>query len=627
MCGFMGCYVKQIKSKSLIEESLILMNHRGPDHSDYNCYSIENSYLYLAHKRLSIIDLSDLANQPFESICGNYTIVYNGEIYNYKELLLDLKKLGYEFKTQSDTEVLLYAFVEWGEECLRKLIGMFSFVFYDKQQNTITLVRDAFGIKPFYYSYIDGELYFSSEIRVLTNIKNDKIKPNLQRAYDYLVHGDYDSTNDTFVDGVKHLPPAHLMKFDLKSGNLSSPVTWWQPNISVNLNLSYDDAKLQLKELFLESVKLHLRSDVPLGIAVSGGVDSSSVAATVRFLNPDIDINTFSYIAGGEKFSEEKWVDLINEKINAIPHKVFPNEHDLLADLDHMILMQGEPFGGTSIYAQYKVFKLIKHHNIKVTLDGQGADELLAGYDGYPGHRLLSLIESEGIGSAFKYIRKWKKLPGRSYKLAIMWFGRVMFNDFIYSNLRKIMGRDFKPKWLNVKYLKDNKVNFRENRFKLSANNKGKRVKEVMKNSLSNRGLQSLLRHCDRNSMAFSIESRVPFLTIPLTEFLFSLPENYLISEEGITKRIFRDAMRGIVPDSILDRMDKIGYETPERDWLLKLSDVFVRWIVEAPELPYVNKKLILDEINDIIKGDKSFDYRIWNWANYLRWCTLMGVK
>ena len=216
---------------------------------------------------------------------------------------------------------------------------------------------------------------------------------------------------------------------------------------------------------------------------------------------------------------------------------------------------------------------------------------------------------------------------GRSYKLGIMWFGRVTINDFIYSKLRKLMGRNFKPKWLNIKYLENNKVNFLEKREKLSIENKGNRVKEALKTSLTNRGLQSLLRHGDRNSMAFSIESRVPFLTIPLTEFLFSLPENFLISEEGITKTIFRDAMRGIVSDSILNRMDKIGFETPEREWILRLASVFKQWIDEAPELKFINKKLILKEIDDIITGNKNFDYRIWNWASYLRWCTLMEIK
>lgn len=627
MCGFIGCFVKKNKSSSLLKESLTLINHRGPDHAEFICHEIKNNFLYLGHTRLSIIDLSDSAKQPFESSCRRYTIIYNGEIYNYKELFDILKDLGYVFKTKSDTEVLLYAYIEWGQECLKKLIGMFSFVIYDKQNQNLTLVRDAFGIKPFFYSYNDGELFFSSEIRALTKIKEKKIKPNLQCAYNYLVHGDYDSTNDTFVDNVKHLPPAHLITFEIKTGNLSSPISWWKPDISNNYNLTYDEAKQRLKELFIESIKIHLRSDVPIGVAVSGGVDSSSVASVVRFLNPEAEINSFSYIAEKEKFSEEKWVDILNENINAKAHKVIANEQELLADLDHMILMQGEPFGGTSIYAQYRVFKLAKEKRIKVTLDGQGADELLAGYDGYPGQRILSLIESEGIISASKYLIKWSKFPGRSYKLAIMWLGRVTINDYIYSKLRKLMGRDFKPKWLNIEYLENNKIKFLEKRDKLNSNNKGNRVKEALKNSLTNRGLQALLRHGDRNSMAFSVESRVPFLTIPLTEFLFSLPEHFLISEEGVTKKIFRDAMKGIVPDSILNRMDKIGFETPEKEWLLRLSPVFKQWIYEAPDLEFINKKIILKEIDDIIIGKSNFDYRIWNWASYLRWCKLMDIK
>ena len=627
MCGFLGCVVKEKITASVLKNSINLINHRGPDNSDIFFDELENSYLYLGHTRLSIIDLSEGSHQPFHSHCKNYAIIFNGEIYNYKELRSELVCLGYTFKTSSDTEVLLYAFVEWGKESLRKLIGMFSFVFYDKKRQTLTLVRDAFGIKPFFYAIKNNEIYFASELPPLLQLMQGEVKPNLQRAYDYLVHGDYDSNEFSFVEGVMHLPPAGLLTYDLKLCSSSNVEKWWAPNISTNSKISFNDAVLKLQKLFLESVRLHLRSDVPVGVALSGGIDSSAVVSVVRFLEPTMLLNTFSYISSEKDISEEYWVDLLNQKTNSRGHKVFADANEMSGHLDDMLLKQGEPFGSTSIYAQYRVFKLAKECGIKVTLDGQGADELLAGYSGYPGHRLLSLIETGGLWEAHKFAKQWSKYPGRSYFLAWKYLGRIKFPDFIYKYTRKIMGRDFQPKWLDIGYLRKNGVDFKEYRAPLSHNNKGLRLKEALVNSLSKRGLPGLLRHGDRNSMAFSIESRVPFLTIPMAEFLLSLPEDFLLSKDGITKNIFRESMRGIVPDDHLDRKDKIGFETPEYSWLISIKDQIINWIHTSPDIQFINKELLVKEFFEIIEGNKAFDKRVWRWINYLRWVQLFNIR
>jgi asparagine synthase (glutamine-hydrolysing) len=627
MCGFLGGFYKNFRDEILVKSSLELMQHRGPDHSSFSAYLIDDNFLYLGHTRLSIIDLTDSATQPFISSCGNYVLIYNGEIYNYKEIREDLIGFGYRFNTESDTEVLLMSLILWGVECLPRLIGMFSFVFYDKQQEKLLLVRDAFGIKPFFYSLNDDEITFGSDIRALLRLKNEKAKPNLQRAYDYLVHGDYDSNQESFIDGVFHLPPAHYFTFDLKTKTATKPVIWWHPDINTADNISFDDAVSQLRTMFLDSIRLHLRSDVPLGIALSGGIDSSAVVSSVRYLEPNLPIKTFSYIASDSHISEEKWVDLLNEKMGATSYKVVANQDEMREDLDAMLLKQGEPFGGTSIYAQYRVFKLAKESGITVTLDGQGADELLAGYSGYPGHRLLSIIEKQGWLAAHRYAKRWSQSPGRSYALAWQYLGRIKLSDSLYELARKKMGRDFKPAWLNIDYLSQKGVDFKEKRAPLKQENKGLRVKEALANSLTGRGLSSLLRHGDRNSMAFSIESRVPFLTLPLAEFLLSLPENYLVSDDGVTKHVFREAMRGIVPDSHLDRKDKIGFSTPESTWLLNMVDVIKDWISDAPELPFLDKSELLKEFQQVVEGSKAFDGRVWRWVNYLRWCKLMDVS
>lgn len=627
MCGFIGGFFKERQGKPTLDASLSLIQHRGPDHSDCSEYSLEKGFLYLGHARLSIIDLNEAASQPFNSVCGRFSLIFNGEIYNYKELRTVLLKIGYTFSTNSDTEVLLNSLIEWGLECLPRLIGMFSFVLYDHEKENILLVRDAFGIKPFFYQVSGKEICFSSELSPLLALTGGDVRPNLQRAYDYLVHGDYDSNNSTFIEGVQHLPPAHYLIFDLKTGVSGQPKQWWKPDISDNHQMSFEDAVKKLRALFLDSVRLHLRSDVPLGVALSGGVDSSAVVSAVRYLEPEIPIKTFSYIADDSTISEERWVDLLNKEIKTDPYKVVADQDEMRADLDEMLLKQGEPFGSTSIYAQYRVFKLAKASGVTVTLDGQGADELLAGYSGYPGHRLLSLIETEGWRVAHRYAKRWAQSPGRSYPLAWQYLARVLLPDWLYALVRKKMGRDFQPAWLNASFLAERGVDFKETRASLERSNKGRRVKEALANSLMHRGLPSLLRHGDRNSMAFSIETRVPFLTLPLAEFLFSLPENYLISDKGVTKHVFREAMRGIVPDSHLDRKDKIGFATPESAWLLGMVDIIRVWINEAPELPFLNRTALLREFEEVVEGKRAFDGRVWRWVNYLRWCTLMGIR
>ena len=627
MCGFLG-FISDVNKKIFLAAALDTIKHRGPDARKCSFYHVGDKHIGFAHARLSIIDLSVAATQPFESLNGDFSMVFNGEIYNYCELREQLIAIGYNFHTNSDTEVLLAAWQEWGVGVLKKIIGMFAFAVLNKKHGKVTLVRDAFGIKPLFYC-VDGEnLLFGSDIRGVIELSDKPPKPNLQKAYDYLVHGDYDSSEHSFVDGIKHLLPGHWVEYDLKLGLTTEPTVWWQADLSYTSPLSFQEAAEKTRELFLESVKYHLRSDVPLGAALSGGVDSSAVVCAMRQLNQKTEIHTFSYIASDENLSEEKWVDGINSYVGARAHKVYSSGEEMQQDLDTMLLMQGEPFGGTSIYAQYRVFKLAKENGITVTLDGQGADELLAGYSGYPGQRLLSLIESGKFLEAHKFAKQWAKWPGRSYKLAWMYFSRILLPDAWYAFVRKRMGRDFYPAWLDVGLLAKHDVYFSERRELRSKENKGKRVREALRSSLQGRGLPSLLRHGDRNSMAFSIESRVPFLTLPMADFLLSLPEEYLISSDGETKHVFREAMRGIVPDKHLDRKDKIGFATPESQWLIGMASEIKDWIHQSPEINFIRKDEIIKEFDLVIAGKQKFDSRVWRWVNYLRWYTLiMGKK
>lgn len=615
MCGIVGgLFNSKIENLSqTFESSLDGISHRGPDDRGYEVFEIsKDENLLLGHTRLAILDLSDSGHQPMTSKDGVITIIFNGEVYNYKELRVELVKVGYSFTTETDTEVLLNAFHYWGVGCLSKLIGMFAFCAYDRKKNKLTLVRDAFGIKPLFYALKGDRFIFASEINPVLELFGEQSRPDLQAAYDYLVHGEYDSNEHTFFEGVKHLRPASYIEYDLETLKLSKPKIWWSPSIKENKSISFDEAVEQLRKKFLDSVRLHLRSDVPLGAALSGGVDSSALVCAMRYLEPDMTIHTFSYIAEGSK-SEEKWVDIVNGCVNAIAHKVVATPEELMRDLDDLIKTQGEPFGTTSIYAQYRVFKLAKEQGITVTLDGQGADELLAGYIGYPGERLMSLFEKGSIFKAFSFVGKWSNYPGRSSKKAWMYLGRKILPDQFYRYARKLMGRNSEPEWINMDLFKKAGVVTKERRVRATSSAKGRRVVEQLAYSLHYRGLPSLLRHGDRNSMRFSIESRVPFLTIDLAEYLYSLPENYLISDAGNTKHVFREAMKGILPDEILERKDKVGFETDDKAWKRIYVD-------ELSLSKFGSSNEIVDGQTFVMSPDGDNEKLCWRVMNYIKW-------
>lgn len=317
--------------------------------------------------------------------------------------------------------------------------------------------------------------------------------------------------------------------------------------------------------------------------------------------------------------NEEHWVDRVNAHVGAIPHKVRMTSEELVRDLDDMIRAQGEPFGSTSIYAQYRVFKLASENGITVTLDGQGADEMLAGYIGYPGQRIRSLLETGNLKELFEFWDNWAKWPGRSRMLAAKYFISEITNGQLYEVLRKIDGKPTVPDWINVGILLDKGVRLHKPRAKPISQINGRRVIDELALSLSKRGIASLLRHGDRNSMRFGIESRVPFLTIELAELLLSMPESYPISKDGQTKDFFRKAMRGIVPDDVLNRKDKVGFATDERNILHGMRDLITSKVKENLNMPFIKREKM---INNILmeKSEKISSMQIWRWINFALW-------
>jgi len=642
MCGVFGWVSRggdrHADSRQLVADSFRLLRHRGPDDhgmmfqlGDGRWHAREHELrgdipLFLGHVRLSILDLSPLGKQPMVTEDGRFRLSFNGEVYNYLELRRELEAKGVCFKTHTDTEVVLHAFAHWGLDCLVRFSGMFAMAIHDEKEKRLYLIRDHFGIKPFYY-HCDaaGGLVFASELPVLLTFPSVGRQASPQRTYDYLLFGDYDSQEETMIEGVRQLLPAHYMVVDSETGSIVEKKRYWQPELAQRSSLSFEDAADKLRAMFLDNVRLHLRSDVPVGAALSGGVDSSAVTCAIRHLEPDMDLPVFTFVAAGSDVNEEQWADLVAAKVGAISHKVRIDPTELVADLDALIQAQGEPFGSTSIYAQYRVFRLAHEAGIKVTMDGQGADEMFAGYIGFPGERLKTLLVHGRIFEAWHFFNATSQWPDRSRKEVFKRLVGQFAPKALYPLMRSIGRSSLTPPWLNLSWLRSRGVAFDVPRVEQLYSGR-EYVRRELARQLTQRGLPALLRHGDRNSMHFSIESRVPFLTRELAEFSLSLPEEFHIDRDGTTKALFKHAMRGIVPDGILDRRDKIGFATPEREWLTALSPWVESVLDDADGLPVFHADMLRQTWQRVLAGQQVFDWQVWRWLNLVRWAQLKNV-
>lgn len=631
MCGIAGLIFSspQHVSQKLLASLLASIEHRGPD--DYGvmaltasgvnkgrCLELEEpASLLFAHHRLSILELSQAGWQPMSSSDNQYHIVFNGEIYNYIELKAELIAQGYKFNSNSDTEVLLTAYRAWGVSCLNRFIGMFAFAILDLNKQSVFIARDFFGIKPLYYAVTSRGFAFASEIPALLNLPEIRRKVNPQRIYEYLRFGVTDHGSETLFAEINQLLPAHYLMISLNNPQRVEPQCFWTLDIHDQSTLSFDDAAEKLKELFLQSVRLHLRSDVPVGTALSGGIDSSSIVMMMRHLEPDLDIQTFSYIASDPRISEEKYCRIVTDAASTNSHTVQPSVEELSQDLESLIRLQGEPFGSTTIYAQHRVFRLAREAGIKVMLDGQGADEILAGYIPFKGAYLASLLRKNRWKDAYRFAQKTTRNSDISSKLLAQWTANYTFPPQLQSLGRRIVGKDLRPEWLNWEWLESRGAKS----YSLIHDTGNGSFKEILRSSLFY-GLPKLLRYEDRNSMFFGIESRVPFLTPELVSFVYSLPANYIITSDGISKGIFRQAMRGIVPDSILDRRDKIGFSTPEKKWLTSANSLKQNILQDKnlAQIPCLNSLGVRNELEKFCNGKSTVSNSVWRLTNFVKW-------
>ncbi len=657
MCGILGLYClnNQPINVKKFHRSANVIHHRGPDDEGYlflnmeksgittckgpdsdpdlslpdvsECYE-ESFLLALGFRRLSILDLSITGHQPMSSADGKSWIIFNGEIYNYLELRKELQDCGYEFSSTSDTEVLLTGYLHWGSDMLNKLVGMFAFAILDLHARRLFVARDFFGIKPLYYTLKNGQFAFASEAKALLELQHVERVVDPDAAYLYLRHGLTDHNETSLWRDIRKLPAAHFFEISLDSPGVIQPHRYWCLKSDEYLDISFSDAAAQLRELFLKNVSLHLRSDVPVGAALSGGIDSSAIVSAMRQdQGEDLDLHAFTYLADDPQLSEERWADLAGQSAGAKLHKTIFSRDNLVADIDSLIYALDEPFGSTSIYAQYCVFRLAHEHHIKVMLDGQGADELLGGYATYLSGRWLSLFSSGSLGRSASFLKNvWSRSDSGGIRILIRAAG-LNTPEALQTFGHRLIGADLFPSWMNASWFKQHNVESRSMVSMSIVNNK-QALRDLLFHTFTTTSLPMLLRYEDHNSMAHSIESRVPFLTPEIVSFVFSLPEEYLIDDAGVTKSVFRQAMRGIVPDAILDRRDKIGFQTPERDLLTTLRP-WVEKVLDSPvalEIPALDIEHTKADYQQVLAGRKKFDTRIWRWINFIRWAERYDV-
>ncbi len=588
MCGIAGqyCFTGNEPDRELLARMSEQLIHRGPD----GVGTVIRGCVGLVHRRLAIIDLTDEGLQPMTNEDGTLWLVYNGEIYNYVELREELIGKGHHFHSQSDTEVILHSYEEWGTGCLQRFNGMWAFALWDERTQQLFCARDRFGIKPFYYTEIHGSFLFASEIKALLSHPDVGLTPDDETLGTYLAWGVQDHSARTMFGGILQLEPAHAL-IVTKDGP-HAPFRYW--DVTINSALRSDahdhDKKDRFLNLLRDATRIHLRSDVAVGTCLSGGIDSSALTVLINNLIRDeapasvsSRQKTFSAVFTDRRFDESRYIDEIVNATGVDSYRTEPAPEQLRVDIDRLVWVQDEPFGSLSIYAQYCVMRLAKK-NVKVVLDGQGADELLAGYLAYQASYIRGLVHS------FHMVRAIREIAGS------LW----LHHGFFSSALGQLLARRTRRNLLKVAVPP-------VDRYRGS-------LPDVLRRELSSTNLPALLHYEDRNSMAFSLESRVPYLDVRLVEYVASLPLDRKI-HNGVTKIALRSAVKGIVPESIRCRRDKMGFVTPEEIWMRETLRPFVLEILHDDRFrarPYWDAGAVMTDYQAFLDGKSVYSPEVW---------------
>ncbi|MCP5508051.1 MAG: asparagine synthase (glutamine-hydrolyzing) [Chlamydiales bacterium] len=654
MCGIAAIFGHNLKADVLQYAALMggTIRHRGPDDEGYilipaggspvltfghhdtprdiyqqpwpycpdKAYSTPPDEPYhgtMGHRRLSIVDLTAAAHQPMCSDDRQVWVSYNGEIYNYIELRQELISLGHTFHSQSDTEVLIHAYRQWGTSCLQRFNGMFAFVLYDSRKQEVFAARDRFGIKPLYYWISPhGTIHLASEIKAFTVLPHWHPILNGQLAYDFLNWGVHDHTGNTLFAGVRQLRGGEMLQFPVGQQHYGSvvPVSWYtlEPQ---SFSGTLDDAADKFRELLTDSVRLRLRADVPVGSCLSGGLDSSTIVclanSLLRSKNAQHQQCTFTACSEVDAYDERDYAEAVVKKTGVDAHYTYPNLDELFSSSEKLVWYQDEPFGSTSIFAQWNLFSLAHENATKVLLDGQGADEQLCGYPGFFGNRLYELL------TTLRWATLSKEIKRDDFFLLI----NKLMPHRIRQPLRAQMGKTSATvDWLDTNRLnaavQDPFIGRKQN------NVRDQSIQQMLYSSLP-----MLLHYEDRNSMAHSVEARTPFLDYRLVEFILGLPTDYKIAD-GWTKRLLRYSMRGVIPEEIRTRKDKMAFVTPEEVWMKEDStDLFRHALHQAIGASGgLIKQSIADSFDRVIDGDLPFSHLYWRIISFGLWMQRFDV-
>lgn len=594
MCGISGIVNKNSAKIEVdqIQKMNDLIAHRGPDADGF--YFYEN--LAFGHRRLSILDLSELGAQPMH-FQNDYTISYNGEVYNYIEIRETLKANNYTFRSNSDTEVILAAYDFWGENCVNYFNGMWSFAIHDKKKNIIFCSRDRFGIKPFYFYENQSQFYFASEIKQILTFVND-IVVNKQVALDYLISGIEECNEETFFIGIQKLLGGHNLTFNLEK--LTYKISkYYDLAIDDSIKKLNFDSSLSLYQNELQrSIQYRLRSDVKVGTCLSGGLDSSSIAALASKKYENSDKFIAIHASSTEKKTNETFfAELVSENCNLNLQTIEPSSDDFIRNVEKIIEIQEEPFGSPSIVMQYFVFKKAREMNCIVMLDGQGGDETLLGYERYYPALLKSLKGVEKIKASIKSSKNSKLSLIQAIK-----FQYYFTNYKLRLKLLKKRNAFFKSEVLseyNSEILKKLADAYAD-------------ISNLQKLEIESTQLPHLLRYEDKNSMANSIESRLPFLDYKLVETALSLNYKHKIYE-GWTKYILRRIVDPFLPKEVVWRKNKLGFNAPEKSWI----DDFQNQMMTSIQNSQALKEFLDFSKFDFSKLDLRTKWRLYNFAKW----------
>lgn len=656
MCGITGLW--QLDGKLAVQPQLIqtmttTLRHRGPDDEGYlfvntrtgtqtllggavtapelglpliGAFSPGDADLAFGFRRLAILDLSPAGHQPMPTADGRCWLVFNGEIYNYRELRSELQAKGYTFRSGADTEVLLYAYVEWGAACLHRFNGMWSFALWDGDRRQLFCARDRFGVKPFYYLWSGDRFAFASEIKALLHLPGLKRRPNDPLIYDYLRYGRTDHTAGTFFQGIQQLSPGHCLTV---SSDLGLHLRQFY---SLDLNqslLSGDDAHHapRFQALFEDAVRLRLRSDVPVGTCLSGGLDSSSIVCVAnRLLQNDQQDDaramgerqkTFSSCYEDSRFDERRFIQPVLDQTGAEANFTFPSGAKLLEVLPRLVWHQDEPFGGLSIYAQWCVMGLAAARGVTVLLDGQGGDELLAGYHPCFDYFWGGLLRQGRLPELGRELA----LYHQTYGVKLPYLALRALRPFAPANLQGL-ARRWERGSLGI--AADFERTYQERTYEFVE--RGADPLRGYLAQLIRYSIPMLLRFEDRNSMAHSIEARVPFLDYRLVEHAFRLPPEQKI-HDATTKVILRNAMQGVLPEAVRQRRDKMGFVAPERVWLANELRSWIEELISSPSFnsrPYFDSAQIRQALADHVAGRRDLSKLAWRWINLELWLRQM---